>query len=61
VSRKFLLKLDWPLFSPAAALTPETRHLTPVLLKKKIDIDGRNTEKFMVAVSDSAEIHLYLH
>jgi hypothetical protein len=39
----------------------DTRHVPPVLLKKKIDIDGRNAVKFMAAVSDSAEIHIYLH
>jgi hypothetical protein len=26
---KFLFRLDWPLFRPEAALTPDTRNLTP--------------------------------
>jgi hypothetical protein len=40
---------------------PNSCCVPQVIYKTWLDIDGRNTEKFMAAVSDSAEIHLYLH
>ncbi|CAB1077069.1 hypothetical protein D1AOALGA4SA_4865 [Olavius algarvensis Delta 1 endosymbiont] len=30
---KFFYRSDWPLFRPEAALTPDTRHLKPWVIK----------------------------